>query len=58
MSTLLETELDLNSLFTLTHNFDLLKGVIEALVKSQKATNQKLNDIEDSVRIKDRTIDG
>ena len=58
MTSLLETELDLNSLFTLTHNFDLLKGVIEALVKSQKATNQKLNDIEDSVRIKDRTIDG
>ena len=58
MSSILETELDLNSLFTLTHNFDLLKGVIEALVKSQKATNQKLNDIQDNVRIKDRTIDG
>jgi hypothetical protein len=52
----LETEIDLNSLFTLSYNFDLLKGVLEALVKSQKATNQKLEDFEDNLRRKDLTI--
>jgi hypothetical protein len=52
----LETEIDLNSLFTLSYNFDLLKGILEALVKSQKATNQKLEDFEDNLRRKDLTI--
>jgi hypothetical protein len=53
----LETEIDLNSLFTLSYNFDLLKGVIEALVKNQKANNQKLMDLEEHLRRRDETID-
>jgi hypothetical protein len=53
----LETEIDLNSLFTLSYNFELLKGVIEALVKNQKANNQKLMDLEEHLRRRDETID-
>jgi hypothetical protein len=52
----LDGNIDLNSLFNLTYNFDLLKGVIDALVKSQKSTNQKLIDIEEKVTDKDKII--
>ena len=48
--------IDLNSLFNLTYNFDLLKGVLEDLLKQQKATNQKLNDFEDNLISKDKKI--
>jgi hypothetical protein len=47
----LEKEIDLNSLFNLTYNFDLLKGVIEALVKAQKSTNQKIVDVEERLTV-------
>ena len=46
----LETEINLNSLFTLNYNFDLLKSVIETLVKNQKASNQKILDLEDHIK--------
>ena len=52
----IEGNLDLNSLFTMTYNFDLLKGVIDALVKGQKATNQKISDLEEKVTVKDNKI--
>lgn len=52
----METEVDMNSLFTLTYNFDLLKTVLVNLIQSQKATNQKLNDIEDKLKDKDSII--
>jgi hypothetical protein len=52
----IETEIDMNSLFTLTYNFDLLKSVLVSLVQSQKATNQKLLDIEEKFKEKDLTI--
>jgi hypothetical protein len=53
----LETEIDLNSLFTLSYNFDLLKGVIETLVKNQKASNQKLLDLEENIKRRDGNND-
>ncbi len=53
----LESEVDLNSLFTLTYNFDLLKSVIISLVKSQKATTEKFYEIEEKIKEKERTID-
>lgn len=52
----LDANIDLNSLFSLNYNFDLLKGVIDALVKAQKATNQKILDLEDKVVAKDKKI--
>jgi hypothetical protein len=52
----LDANIDLNSLFNLTYNFDLLKGVIDALVKGQKATNQRLLDMEDKMALKDVKI--
>jgi hypothetical protein len=53
----LEANIDLNSLFNLSYNFDLLKGVIEALVKNTKATNQRLIDLEDNIKLKDHKIE-
>ena len=52
----IEGNIDLNSLFNLSYNFDLLKGVLEALLKQQKATNQKLNDFEHNLFSKDNKI--
>ena len=52
----LNDNLDLNSLFHLDYNFDLLKGVIDALVKAQKSNNQKFMEIEDKMVLKDRKI--
>lgn len=53
----LETEINLNSLFTLNYNFDLLKSVIETLVKNQKANNQKILDLEDHIKKRAENID-
>jgi hypothetical protein len=53
----LETEINLNSLFTLNYNFDLLKSVIETLVKNQKASNQKILDLEDHIKKRAENID-
>jgi len=53
----LETEINLNSLFTLNYNFDLLKNVIETLVKNQKASNQKILDLEDHIKKRAENID-
>lgn len=53
----LETEINLNSLFTLNYNFDLLKSVIETLVINQKASNQKILDLEDHIKKRAENID-
>lgn len=53
----LETEINLNSLFTLNYNFDLLKSVIETLVKNQKASNQKILDLEDHIKKRAENIE-
>lgn len=44
---LLENNIDLNSLFSLTYNFELLKQVIEALLLGNKDLNKKVKDLED-----------
>lgn len=56
------TDFDLNSLFNLQYNFDILKCLIQALAKNQKGMEQKIIDIEDylnekhqhSTRVNDR----
>lgn len=52
----LDGTIDLNSLFNLTYNFDLLKGVIDALMKAQKTTNIKLMEQQDSAALKDKKM--
>lgn len=56
MSLSIDANVDLNSLFQMNYNFDLLKGVIDMLLKNQKATNQKLADIDHQMKQKDSTI--
>ncbi len=55
-STPIEGEVDLNSLFNLTYNFDMLKSILENLLKQQKGTNDKLKDFEDQLEKKDERI--
>jgi hypothetical protein len=52
-----EKDLDLNSVFTLNYNFDLLKTILENLLKAQKANAQKIEDFEDKLRDKDKKIE-
>jgi len=51
-----DNELDLNQLFNLSYNFDLLKGVIDALVKNQKSVNKRLADLEEQNNQKEEKI--
>jgi len=37
-------DIDLNSLFNLNYNFDLLKGIIETLLKNQEAIQKQLDE--------------
>lgn len=46
MTSILEQDIDLNKLFHLNHSFDLLKTVIEALLKSNKNLEKRLSDLE------------
>ena len=39
------TDIDLNALFNLNYNFDLLKGIIETLLKNQGALQKQLDEI-------------
>jgi hypothetical protein len=55
--TSIEADIDLNSLFTLTHNFDLLKNVIQSLIKANKENSLKLNEIENQIKNKDQVIE-
>jgi len=52
----LEGTIDLNALFSLNYNFDYLKLVIEALIHANKATNDKLKEIQFSLNEKDSKI--
>ncbi len=52
----LEGVIDLNGLFSLNYNFDYLKLVIEALINSNKATNDKLKQFQYSLNEKDAKI--
>ena len=40
---LLSKDIDLNALFNLSYDFDLLKGIIGALLKSQKALQEQID---------------
>jgi len=39
---LISTDIDLNSLFNFSYNFDLLKGIIGALLKNQQALQKQV----------------
>ena len=49
--------LDLNSLFNLSYNFDLLKGIIETLLKRQKSTQKQLDTLFENDKDKDKQIE-
>ena len=38
-------DIDLNSLFNLNYNFDLLKGIIETLLKNQESIQKQLDEV-------------
>ena len=49
-------DIDLNALFNLNYNFDLLKGIIETLLKNQGALQKQLDELYSSNEDKDKTI--
>ena len=53
----LVNDIDLNSLFNLNYNFDLLKGIIETLLQNQGAIQRQLDDIFTSNEEKDKIIE-
>jgi hypothetical protein len=50
-------DIDLNALFNLNYNFDLLKGIIETLLKNQEAIQKQLDEIYSSNYDKDKSIE-
>ena len=50
-------DIDLNSLFNLNYNFDLLKGIIETLLKNQEAIQKQLDEVYSSNFDKDKEIE-
>jgi chromosome segregation ATPase len=52
----LMANIDLNGLFNLNYNFDLLKGVIEELLKNQQILQKRMDDMDDTFDDKDRKI--
>lgn len=52
----IEKDIDLNSLFNLNYNFDLLKGIIEELLNNQKNLKEKMDSIEAKNLQKDSRI--
>lgn len=50
-------EYDLNSLFNMQYSFDLLKTLLEAMGKSQHRSDQRLQDLEDRIEMKDKRIE-
>ena len=53
----LMNNIDLNALFNLNYNFDLLKGIIETLLQNQGALQRQLDDMYASNEEKDKTIE-
>lgn len=45
---LFETEIDLNSIFNLSYNFDKLKLILDTLIKNQRDQEKTINDIKDN----------
>ena len=50
-------DIDLNALFNLNYNFDLLKGIIEQLLKNQNALQNQIDDLYRINSDKDQRID-
>ena len=50
-------DIDLNALFNLNYNFDLLKGIIEQLLKNQNALQNQIDDLYGINGDKDQRID-
>jgi len=42
-------DIDLNALFNLNYNFDLLKGIIEQLLKNQNALQNQIDELFDYI---------
>ena len=51
-------DIDLNALFNLNYNFDLLKGIIEQLLKNQNKLQNQINDLFGANGDKDKRIEG
>ena len=51
-----DTEIDLNSIFNLNYNFDLLKNIIDALIKNQKEQQKAINNIKSDSEKKNNII--
>jgi len=49
-------DIDLNALFNLNYNFDLLKGIIELLLKNQNALQNQIDDLYGTNDDKDKRI--
>ena len=50
-------DIDLNALFNLNYNFDLLKGIIEQLLKNQNALQNQIDELYGNNSDKDKRID-
>ena len=50
-------DIDLNALFNLNYNFDLLKGIIEQLLKNQNALQNQIDDLYGLNSDKDQKIE-
>ena len=52
----LMANIDLNGLFNLNYNFDLLKGVIEELLKNQQLLQKRMDNMDNKFDDKDQRI--
>ena len=50
-------DIDLNALFNLNYNFDLLKGIIEQLLKNQNALQNQIDELYGNNVDKDKRIE-
>ena len=50
-------DIDLNALFNLNYNFDLLKGIIEQLLKNQNALQNQIDELYGKEGDKDQRIE-
>jgi chromosome segregation ATPase len=50
-------DIDLNALFNLNYNFDLLKGIIEQLLKNQNALQNQVDELFGSIGDRDNRIE-
>ena len=50
-------DIDLNALFNLNYNFDLLKGIIEQLLKNQNALQNQIDDLYGINEDKDKRLE-